>query len=100
MGSSSGIWVPLLGLGALAALAGTGMVGGLILANNGHEVPAWLSSAIGATVSNFGIIVLVVFGAGRSSNNGNGGGSYRDRDKDERRLAGDTIPGPSGIKAG
>ena len=97
MGSNSGVWVSLLGLGALALLAAIGMVGGLVLANNGHEVPAWLSAAIGATVSNFGIIVLVVFGAGRGSN-GNGSGSYRDRD--ERRMAGGPLSDPTGIKAG
>lgn len=46
----------------LGLLAGTGLVGGLVLANNGHDVPPWLSSAIGGYASTLGVVILAIYG--------------------------------------
>ncbi len=91
MGNGNGGWVALAGLVSLAALTFTGMVGGLLLANNGHEVPQWLSSTITGLGTNFGIVVLVVYqrtGNG-SSTNGNG-----------RDVAYRAVPDSAGLKVG
>ena len=71
MGNGGGIWVSLSGLIVLGVLAFTGLVGGLVLANNGHEVPAWLSGVIVGLTSNLGVVILFIYKAGA----GNGSGS-------------------------
>ena len=91
MGNSGDPWIPRIGLALLGILASTGLVGGLILANNGHEVPAWLSASIGGYGTSLGLVVLAIYG--RSGGNGNDNGN-------ERRVADYPTQSSTGIKAG
>jgi hypothetical protein len=69
LGNGNNSWLAAIGLLALATLALAGLIGGLILANNGHDVPPWLSGFIQGVGTNFGIVVLVLY---RGGSNGNG----------------------------
>lgn len=94
MGTGWSGYVGLAGLVFLATLTAIGLVGALILVNNGREVPQWLSTIVGTLATNFGIIILFLFkGSGGSSDGvaGNGNG---------RRVADYSRENPTGIKAG
>ena len=67
MGGPGSQWLAVIGLLSLALLALTGLIGGLVLANNGREVPPWLSSFIGGVGTTFGMVILVLY---RGNSNG------------------------------
>ena len=82
MGNGGDVWIPRGGLALLAVFALVGLVGALVLANNGHDVPPWLSQTIGNAASTLGVIIIAIYG--RSNNGGNTNGS------------GTRVAGPSG----
>lgn len=84
MGNGGDVWIPRGGLGLLAVFALTGLVGALVLANNGHDVPPWLSQTIGNAASTLGVIIIAIYGRGGSGGS-NAGGSNGTR-----------VAGPSG----
>lgn len=54
-------WIPRIGLVSLGVLAAVGLIGGLVLADRGHEMPPWLSTAIGGYASTFGVVIIVIY---------------------------------------
>lgn len=80
MGGSGDGWLAPLGLGILGALALTGLVGAIVLANNHNDVPAWLSQAIGGSITGIGSVVTLLVAQRRPANgNGNGQASAETR---------------------
>lgn len=68
MGNNGSPWIAGIGLGILGGLTALGIIEAATLANNGHEVPAWLSQVIGGLAGNLGIIIVLIF----KGNNGGG----------------------------
>jgi hypothetical protein len=65
-------------MGSLALLTAIGIIGGIWLSNNGHEVPPWLSGVITSAGTNLGIIVMAIYNQQSNSvRNGSGAGDAK-----------------------